>query len=215
MLGIIEPYTIIKNRQFVYFATTIIILGFPLVCLAFIISFSFENHYNMLVLQPYHDIIYIVANVYLLFLSTILFLMSKATKILSNIAFGISIIGFGLEIFFITYQHSPMLSQTLFFIVAFLIFGFLYMNIDSVPGRAFSWGTLIFCVMQIWSQIVHVRDFAVTSNPRFLEASFTIKWSLALLVPLAVAITGLVIYLLRMLPKKEKKLNDGGTIITY
>lgn len=214
MLGIIEPYPIMRNKQFVYFATTIIILGFPIVCFAFVISFLFENHYSLLMLQPYHDTIYIIVNIYFLFLSTILFLMSKATKILSSIAFGLSIVGFVLEIFFITHQHTPMLSQTWFFIVAFLVFGFLYMNIDSVPGRAFSCGTLIFCVTQLWSITYDSRNF---SNARIIQLStrFTVKWSLALLVPLTVAIIGLVIYMFQMLPKKDKKLDDGGTIITY
>lgn len=215
MLGIIEPYPIMRKRWFVYFAVAIIVLGFPIVCFAFITSFTFDNHHSMLVLQPNHDIIYICAHFYFLLLSFVIFLMSKATKILATIAFGLSVIGFVIEIFFISHQHTPMLFQTWFFSATFLIYGFIYLNIDSISGRVFSWSLLVFSIIQHIGVIPRDPRYFGISNPYKLSTEFTVKWSLVEIIPLSIILIGLVIYLLQLLPKVNKKLKDDGTIITY
>lgn len=215
MLGIIEPYPIMRKRWFVNVATAIIILGFPVVCLAFITSFTYDNHHSMLILQPNHDLIYICSHIYFLFLSLLIFLMSKATKILASVAFGLSIVGFATEIYFITHQHTPMLFQAWFFIAAFLFLGFIYLSIDSLPGRVFSWSLLVFSIIQLIGIIPRDPRYFGISNPYKLSTEFTIKFSLVPLIPLTIAIIGLVIYLLQLLPRDDKKLKDDGTIITY
>ncbi len=215
MLGIIEPYPIMRNRWFVYLAISLIIIGLPVVCFAFVTSLTFDNHYSLLVLQPNHDIIYIFANIYFLFLSVVIFLMSKGTKILSTVAFGVSVFAFALEVFLITHKHTPMLSQTWLFIVVFLFFGFIYLSIDSRPGRTFSWSILAFSILQLWSTTFDPKNFSVASTPYKLDAGFTTKWSFTLLIPLTIAIVGLVIYLLQLLPKDDFQKKDSGTVITY
>jgi hypothetical protein len=215
MLGIIEPYPIVKNKWFVYVATTIIILCFPIVCFAFVISFTFDNHYSMLVLQPNHDIIYICAHIYFFLLSLTIFLMSKATKILATIALGLSIVGLALEIFFIYHQHTTMLFQTWFFSAVFLIYGFIYFTIDSVPGRVFSWTLLVFSLIQLIGIIPRdPRIFGIV-HPYRLRPEYTIKWSLVEIIPLTIILISLVIYLMQLLPKEDKRLKDNSNIITY
>lgn len=215
MFGIIEPYPIMRKRWFVFIAVAIIILGFPIVCFAFITSFTFDNHHSMLILQPNHHIIYISSHIFFLFLSLLIFLMSKATKILASVAFGVSIVGLVLEIFFIWHQHTPMLFQTWFFSAAFLIYGFIYLNIDSISGRIFSWSLLVFSIIQHIGIIPRDPRYFGISNPYKLSTEFTLKWSLVEIIPLTITLIGLVIYLLQLLPKDSKKLKDDGTIITY